>query len=203
MRRVTPTTYRPKPFAPSRMPSQSRGKHHLSWQNCMEMVAISKRYLTSEAMLDFPVLQWIQMDNRERNKRLAENPDAASELGFSRSIHFKIFSKQKGKPHSSTLSLESSSSQTILKGLCCPLKEKTHSQPILLHCPLIQGCPRAISSFITVPLDSDSEGLNSKGGVWSTDICFLGPESRIVNSFHIHQWTDAREQQLSALINLN
>lgn len=95
--------------------------------------------------------------------------------------------KQKGKPHSSTLSLESSSSQTILKGLCCPLKEKTHSQPLLLHCPLIQGCPRAISSFITVPLDSDSEGLNSKGGVWSMDICSLGPESRIVNSFHIHQ----------------
>lgn len=33
----------------------------------------------------------IQMDNRERIKGLAENPDAASELGSSRSIHFNFF----------------------------------------------------------------------------------------------------------------
>lgn len=62
-----------------------------SSQNYMEMVAISKLHLTSEAVLDFSVLQWIQMDNMERIKGLAENPAAASELGFSRSIHFNFF----------------------------------------------------------------------------------------------------------------
>jgi len=83
------------------------------------------------------------MDNRERNKRLAENPATASELGFSRSIHFKIFStdREKGKTHPSILNLKSSSCKIILKGVGCPLKEETRSQSILLHCPLIQGCP--------------------------------------------------------------
>lgn len=123
------------------------------------------------------------MENRERNKTLAENPAAASELGFSRSIHFKIFStdREKGKPHPSTLTLKSSSCKIILKGICCLLKEQTHSQPILLHCPLIHSCPIAMSKASSPSiLDGVSEGLNSKGTFCSMDICFLGPGSRII-----------------------
>lgn len=207
MRKVIPNTaYRPEPFIASKQRCQSTGQHHPSWQNCMEIVAISKLHLTSEAMLDFSVLQWIQMDKRERNKGLAENPAAASELAFSRSIHFKIFSinREKGKPHPSTLSLKTSSCKIILKGIYCLLKEETHSQPILLHCLLNSRLPHSNEqSFIMIPLDSVREGLNSKGGFCSMDICFLVPESTITNSFHIHQWTAVRVQQLSALINLN
>lgn len=129
------------------------GKYHFQsstihpWQNCMEMMAISKLYLTSEGMLHFSVLQLIQMDNRRRSKRLAENPAAAPKLGFSRSIHFKNFSTdgEKRKPHPSTFSLKSMSCRILLKDSWCLLKEEICSQPILSYCGLIQGCHTAMS----------------------------------------------------------
>lgn len=136
MRKVNPTIpCRPEPFVSGKCCSQSMGQHHPPWQNCMEMMAISKLYLTSEAMLDFSVLQWIQMDNRERSKGLAENPAAASELGFSRSIHFENFStdRQKGKSYYFTLSLKFSSCKTIWKGIWCLLKDEACSQPIFMQ----------------------------------------------------------------------
>lgn len=132
------------------------------WQNCMEMMAISKLYMTSEGTLDFSVLQLIQMDNRKRSKRLAENPAAAPKLGFSRSIHFKNFSTdgEKGKPHPSTFCLKSVSCKVLLKESWCLLKEEICSQPILLHCGLDSRLPHSNEqSFTTIPPVSVSEDL--------------------------------------------
>lgn len=57
----------------------------------MEMMAISKLYLTSEGTLHFFVLQLIQMDNRRRSKRLAENPAVLPSLDFLGQYISKIF----------------------------------------------------------------------------------------------------------------
>lgn len=87
--------------------SQSMEQHPPSWQNYMEMVAISKLHLTSEAVLDFSVLQWIQMDNRERIKGLAVNPPAASELEFSRLTYFNFFFRRKREEKTSLFHTQS------------------------------------------------------------------------------------------------
>lgn len=115
--------------------SWSTEQHPPSWQNYMEMVAISKRHLTSEAVLDFSALQWIQMDSRERIKGLAEDPAAASQLGSSRSIHFNFFFHRKREEKTSLFHTYSSINllQDNLKRISFLLKEETHSQPTLLH----------------------------------------------------------------------
>lgn len=92
---------------------------------------------------------------RKETRALLKNQLLLLRLDFPGQYISKFFPSivRREKPHSSTLSVKSSSGKRTSKGNCCLLKAETHSQPTL-YTVVIQGCPtvtsRASSSLLLV-----------------------------------------------------